>query len=126
MKTARGVVFRQPVVDILGEIPQVDLAGVYGIDKGTHSLAVAAVSARPGASLTIEMVNDALRVLLPERRPDVVQFVDDIPLTASYRPKIGALRSTPPEPGERTFYYDAADGSYRVLTESVAAELLPS
>ena len=68
---------------------------MYGVPApgGERSLAVAAVTARPGFELDAAAIADALAPLEPAQRPDLVHVVDEIPVTTWYRPNTAALRA---------------------------------
>lgn len=51
-RTARGMIYVEPVTDALGIIDAVDLAVTYEVSVGEHQLAVSAVTLRPGATIT--------------------------------------------------------------------------
>jgi putative long chain acyl-CoA synthase len=122
VKTARGPVFTQPIVDVLNEITAVDTEIAYGRKVGGRTLMFAAVRIRPGFELDVDDITEALRGLEPVQRPDIVYVVADIPVSPSYRPDIGAVRAGGlPKVGDRTWCYDRTTGSYRVLTEPAAA-----
>ncbi len=124
VKARRGAVFTQPIIDILGEIRDVDLVVAYGVPYRGKDIAIAAVTLHDGGELTAAKVTATLSGLQPSERPEVVHVVDSIPVGSSYRPKPGPLREAGlPMPGERTFFYDDAAGEYAVLTDEVAAEL---
>ncbi|NUS43748.1 MAG: AMP-binding protein [Mycobacteriaceae bacterium] len=124
VKTTRGLVYTQPVADVLNEIPGVDLEVAYGRRIGGRTLVFAAVSVRDGHQVDVGEVTEALRGLEPAQRPDIVYVVDDIPRSASKRPNTNAVRAAElPKLGERTWCYDRPTGSYQVLTEPAAAGL---
>ena len=95
IRTAAGHVAAFPILDALGDLDAVDLAAVYGVPApgGERSLAVAAVTARPGFELDAAAIADALAPLEPAQRPDLVHVVDEIPVTTWYRPNTAALRA---------------------------------
>ena len=82
----------------LGDLEAVDLAGVYGLptDDPDASLAIAAVTLRPGFELDAGALATALGALDEGERPDVVHVVDEIPVTTWYRPNAAALRAADP------------------------------
>jgi putative long chain acyl-CoA synthase len=88
IRTDHGYVGGFPIIDALGDVDAVDLAVVYGVD----GLAVGAVTVRAGFELDPDLVDEALRVLDENERPDLVQVVDEIPVTTWYRPNTSALR----------------------------------
>ncbi len=125
IKTARGPVFTQPIVDILNDITAVDLEVAYGLPVDGGVLAVAAVSVRAGHRLTREDVTEAARALPPSQRPDLVYVVDEIPRSATYRPSTRAVQAQGrPAPGPDTWWYRRATDTYEILTEDEARTLL--
>ncbi|MFF7944478.1 acyl-CoA synthetase [Nocardia gamkensis] len=122
--TRRGPVFGQPIVDVLNDITAVDMEVTYGLNVGDHCLAVAAVSVREGFRLEPKDVTEALRVLEPDQRPDLVYVVDDIPRSPSFRPSARAVQAAErPEPGPDTWWYNRASDAYEILTEDRASIL---
>ncbi|MGO9382221.1 MAG: AMP-binding protein [Mycobacterium sp.] len=114
IQSVRGPVFCQPICDALGDLTAVDLAVVYPVATDTHDVAVAAVTLGKDGILTAASLTTALCGLPRDQRPAVVQIVDHIPLTPSYRPLSTALQEAGlPAPGESTWYHDLADGHYR-------------
>jgi len=114
IQSVRGPVFCQPICDALGEITVIDLAVVYPVATDTHDVAVAAVTLGKGGVLTAHTLTTALSALPRDQRPAIVQIVDRMPLTPSYRPLSTALRAAGlPVPGESTWYHNFADGRYR-------------
>jgi putative long chain acyl-CoA synthase len=89
IRTAHGYVGGFPIVDALGDIDAIDLAAVYGV----AGLAVAALTLREGFELDLAQLDDALRALDEDARPDLVNVVDEIPVTTWYRPNASALRA---------------------------------
>ncbi|WP_040790320.1 AMP-binding protein [Nocardia paucivorans] len=121
IRTSRGPVYTHPIEDILNDIAAVDMEVAYGLNVGEHTLAVAAVSVRPGFRLDPVDITEALRALPPVHRPDLVYEVDDIPRSPSYRPSARAVRENdPPRPGPRTWWYNPESESYEVFTEDTA------
>ncbi|GAA4481041.1 acyl-CoA synthetase [Rhodococcus olei] len=120
----RGPVYGEPIVDALGGLDQADLVVVYGVTVGGEEIAVAALTLRPGTSLTAADLADALAELEPGQCPDLVHVVPEIPISNSYRPRRGALRAAGlPNPGVRAWYYDAGRDGYRRLTRAVLTDL---
>jgi putative long chain acyl-CoA synthase len=102
IRTAHGHLGGFPIVDALGDIDAIDLAVVYGVPDpvGERSLAIAAVTLREGFDLGPDEVSEALAVLPPDERPDIVHVVGEIPVTTWYRPSTAALRAAgAPPPG---------------------------
>lgn len=125
IRTRRGPVYGQPIVDVLNDITAVDMEVAYGLDVGDDCVAVAAVSVREGFRLEPEDVTEAVRALEPDQRPDLVYLVDDIPRSPSYRPSTRAVQEAGrPQPGPDTWWYNRASDAYEVLTESRARTLL--
>ncbi|MBF6351584.1 AMP-binding protein [Nocardia flavorosea] len=125
IRTRRGPVFTQPVVDVLNDIAAVDMEVAYALPARDRVLAVAAVSVRPGYELDAADVTEALRSLPPVQRPDLVYVVDDIPRSPSYRPAAHLVRDTcAPRPGPHTWSYNADSETYEELTEAGSLGLL--
>jgi putative long chain acyl-CoA synthase len=95
IRTDHGHVAGFPIMDALGDVEAIDLAVVYGVD----SLAVAAMTVRDGFELDPGQVGEVLDVLAEDAQPDLVQVVDEIPVTTWYRPNTSALRESglPPD-----------------------------
>jgi putative long chain acyl-CoA synthase len=106
--TARGPVYAWPVADALASVPAVDLVVTYPVG----SLAVTAVTVRPGHRLDIAAVSAALKELDAGERPDVVHVVDELPVTPWYRPLTRTLR----EAGLPSAGWRLAGDDYRPLT----------
>jgi putative long chain acyl-CoA synthase len=133
--TERGPVYPGAVRDALGDLPEVDLAVAYGLRPGRRrtEIAVAAVTLRLGQTLRPRALHSALRDLPAGQRPDVVQVVVEIPLTAWYRPETGPLREAGlpdaelarPRAGRpvSAWYLDRGGERYRPLTESARRRL---
>lgn len=125
IRTRRGPVFTQPIVDVLNDIAAVDMEVAYALPARDRILAVAAVSVRPGFDLGAADVTEALRSLPPGQRPDVVYVVDDIPRSPSYRPSAHAVQETyAPRPGPHTWWYNPDSETYEDLTDVGSLGLL--
>ncbi len=123
IRTGRGPVFPQPIVDALGTVEGVDLATVYAVGKPGRQLAVCALTMLPRVALSSARIGEALGDLLPAERPDIVHVVPDIQVGTSYRTTPDRLRAAGlPAPTTRTWYFDAESGSYRRLTRAIIAE----
>ena len=124
IRTARGAVFPSPITDAVGAITGVDLAATYGLDTESGTLAVTAVTLRPGMSMTLADLEEALSGMPVGLPPDIVHVVGEIPVSASYRPTVSALRAAGvPKPGRNTWYLDPDTGKYRRLTAAVRNRL---
>jgi putative long chain acyl-CoA synthase len=125
IRTARGPVYTQPIVDALNDITAVDMEVAYALPVGDHSIAVAAVCIRKGFRLEPKDVTEALRALDHHQRPDIVYVVDEIPRSSSYRPSTRAVQAAGlPQPGPDTWWYNRESEAYEVVTEDVARKLL--
>ncbi|MFI5716834.1 AMP-binding protein [Nocardia sp. NPDC051750] len=125
IRTRRGPVFTQPIVDVLNDIAAVDMEVAYALPARDRILAVAAVSVRAGLELGPVEVTEALRSLPPGQRPDLVYVVDDIPRSPSFRPSAHAVREIfAPRPGPGTWFYNPDSESYEELTEAGSFGLL--
>lgn len=98
IRTADGVVYAFPIHDAFADLPAVDLSVVYPLERERVGdtvrppVAVAAITLRAGQEISADDVTVAMETLDPERRPDLVHVVDEIPLTTWYRPTTGPLR----------------------------------
>ncbi len=135
VKTTRGPVFTQPIVDAFGDVSVVESAVVYGVvgvggpssarrlECAADEIAICAISVRRDKSLAAKKITDALAVLLSTQRPDIVHIVDRISLGRAYRPRASELKSLGvPTPSPRTWYYDDDTSSYRRLTKAIVAQ----
>ncbi len=133
--TAEGPAFAGPIRDALGDLPAVDLAVAYRVtpEGAQHQIAVAAVTLRDGHQLHPRDLTHALHALPREERPEIVQVVDEIPVTTWFRPITAPLRAaglpepsppTPPTRGTRAWYRDRSGEHYRALTEAAHRRLV--
>lgn len=124
LHTPRGVVFPAPITDAIGAIAGVDLAVTYGVQTPAGTLAVTAISLRPGRSVTVADLGEAVASMPIGLAPDVVHVVPELPVSASYRPVSSALRKAGlPKAGRNSWYLDADTGRYKRLTAAARAAL---
>jgi putative long chain acyl-CoA synthase len=124
VRTARGIVFCDPITDALGLIPAVDLAATYDVPMGGHHVAVTAVTLRPGATITAADLTEAVAAMPFGLGPDIVHVVGEMTLSATYRPTVSPLRAAGiPKPGRHAWYFDADANQFRRLTGPARAEL---
>jgi len=124
IRTARGLVFAEPVTDALGCINGVDLAVTYNVPVGGQEVAVSAVTLLPGASVTAADLTEAVAKLPIGVGPDIVHVVAEMTLSATYRPTVSALRAAGiPKPGRHAWYFDTHSTQFRRLTPGVRSEL---
>ncbi len=124
VRTARGMVYAEPVNDALGLINGVDLAVTYGVQVKGRQVAVSAVTLRPGATITSADLMEAVAGMPVGLGPDVVHVVARMTLSASYRPTVSALRAAGiPKAGRNAWYFDAGSNEFRRLTPAVRSEL---
>ncbi|WP_205877977.1 acyl-CoA synthetase [Mycobacterium camsae] len=124
IRTVRGMVYAEPVVDALGLINGVDLAVTYGVAAGGRELAVSAVTLRPGATITAADLTEAVESMPVGLGPDIVHVVPKMTLSATFRPTVSALRAAGiPKSGRQAWYFDAATHVFRKLTPAARAEL---
>ena len=124
--TARGIVYAFPIHDALAGLPAVDLSVVYGVDGPDGALAITAVTVRDGHELTPVDLSAALSNVEAGCRPDVVQVVDEIPVTTWYRPMIGDLRAAGVPKVRRpirAWALDRGTGLYVPMTAAVRRRL---
>ncbi|OBJ66426.1 AMP-binding protein, partial [Mycobacterium colombiense] len=124
VRTARGLVFAEPVTDALGCINGVDLAVTYNLPVGDHEVAASAVTLLPGASITAADLTEAFAKIPIGIGPDIVCVVSEMNLSATFRPTVSALRAAGiPKAGRHVWYFDADTNQYRRLTSQARSEL---
>jgi len=122
--SARGVVFPEPITEAISRITAVDLAVTYGVPAPGGKVAVTAITLRPGRTVTVADLTEAVAAMAVGLPPDVVHVVPDLPLSASYRPTVSALRAAGlPKPSRNSWYLDTDTGKYKRLTAAVRAHL---
>jgi putative long chain acyl-CoA synthase len=122
--TARGLVYAEEITDALGLINGVDLAVTYNVPVGDREVAVSAVTLLPGATITAADLTEAVNNMPVGLGPDIACVVPELPLSASYRPTVSALRAAGiPKPGRHVWYFDAGDNHFKRLTPGVRSEL---
>ena len=118
IRTEHGWVAPSRVRDALGNISCVDLAVAYGVPDGQHEVLIAAVTLLRGKRLASEELEAAMSGLEPHQRPQYVQVLADIPLTAWSRPRWRLLQNAGlPRPG-------SAEALWRLSADSNAYELV--
>ncbi|SIS23910.1 AMP-binding protein [Williamsia sterculiae] len=124
IKSSDGPVYQEPIIAALTEIPVVGRAALYGHGEPGRTLAVAVIAPRGDASPpTVSALRIALAGLPLAERPHLIWFVDEIPISRSYRPLVAEFRRQGlPTPGPRVWYRDE-NGRYRKYTKTAAAEL---
>ena len=124
IRTERGIVFPAPITDAIGEIAAVDLAVTYPLQVPGGTLAVTALTLRPGMTVTIGDLDEAIAAMPVGLGPDVVHVVTELPVSASYRPTVSSLRAAGlPKAGRNSWYLDRDSGKYRRLTAAARADL---
>ncbi len=124
IRTERGVVFPEAVTDAVSRIGAVDLAATYGIDTPDGVIAVTAITLRPGRTVTTADLTDALASMPVGLPPDLVHVVREIPLSATCRPTVSALRAEGvPKVSRNAWHLEADTGKYKRLTSAVRARL---
>lgn len=122
--TRRGLVYTEPVTDALGCINGVDLVVTYNVPVGDEQAAVSAVTLLPGASITAADLTEAVANIPVGLGPDIVQVCPDLPLSATYRPTVSALRAAGiPKSGRQAWYFDADSNEFRRMTPKVRSQL---
>lgn len=119
--SADGVMFTEPIQQALSLMPTVAQAVVFCAGDPGEQVAVAAVTLRAGSpSPTPTQLRVALGELPAAARPQLIQVVDGISMSESYRPRYADLvRRGIPKPGPKVWYRDS-EGRYRRYTTSVA------
>jgi putative long chain acyl-CoA synthase len=124
VRTARGLVYAEPVTDALGLINGVDLAVTYNVPVGDQQVAVSAVTLLPGATITAADLTEAVAKMPIGLGPDIVHVCPEMTLSATYRPTVSALRAAGiPKSGRQAWYFDADSNEFRRLTPGVRSEL---
>ncbi|WP_407686492.1 acyl-CoA synthetase [Mycobacterium sp. HUMS_1102779] len=124
VRTARGLVYADPVTDALGCINGVDLAVTYNVPVGDTQVAVSALTLLPGATITAADLTEAVAKIPVGLGPDVVHVVPELALSASYRPTVSPLRAAGiPKPGRQVWYFDTDSTQFRKLTPGVRSEM---
>ncbi|KAA1249622.1 alpha/beta fold hydrolase, partial [Mycobacterium simiae] len=124
VRTKRGMVYPEPVTDALGLLTGVDIAVTYGVSIKGHQLAVAAVTLRPGATITAADLTEAVAEMPVGLGPDLVHVVPELSLSATYRPTVSALRAAGiPKPGRQAWFFDPVSNEFRRLTPGARTEL---
>ncbi len=117
---AEGPIPSIPIEDAVAAADAVALAVAYGVrlEGGRSEIPVAAVELRPEKELSAEELARAVEPLPPSERPAVVRIVDDLPLTAGFRPLKEPLRREGVDPARaqgRALWLDPEAGLYRPL-----------
>ncbi|WP_179472229.1 acyl-CoA synthetase [Mycolicibacterium vinylchloridicum] len=124
IRTARGVVFPEPVTDAVTRIDAVDLAATYGVEVPGGTIAVTAISLRPGMTVSAEDLTDAFASMPVGPPPDVVHVVPDFPLSATYRPTVSALKAEGvPKVSRNAWHLEPDTGKYKRFTAAARAHL---
>jgi putative long chain acyl-CoA synthase len=124
IRTERGPVFTAAVNDAVSRVGAVDLSVTYSLESAGRTLAVTAVTLRPGGSVPSAEVSEALAALPVGVGPDIVYVTPHMTLSASYRPLVGPLRAAGiPKASRNSWYFDADTSQYKRLTAAVRAEL---
>ncbi|CAN5599857.1 acyl-CoA synthetase [soil metagenome] len=124
MHTKRGVVYAEPITNAVSMISAVDLAVTYEVGAGDERLAVTALTLRPGATVTAADLSEAVAHLAVGLPPDIIHVVPELPLAATYRPTISAVRAAGvPKPSRTTWFLDPTTGQYKRLTTAARAAL---
>jgi putative long chain acyl-CoA synthase len=124
IRTARGLVYPEPVTDALGRVNGVDLAVTYNVPVGDQQVAVSAVTLLPGATITAADLAEAVAKIPIGLGPDIVHVCPELILSATYRPTVSALRAAGiPKSGRQAWYFDAAGSEFRRLTPARRSEL---
>ncbi|ORA55458.1 acyl-CoA synthetase [Mycolicibacterium chubuense] len=122
--TARGPVFAATVNDAVGQLGAVDMALTYAVPAGSGTLAVTALALRPGGSVPSADLSEALADLPVGVAPDIVHVVNEMTLTATYRPLAGPLQAEGiPKASRNAWYRDADTHRYKRLTTAVRSEI---
>lgn len=119
-----GPVYRMPIIDALGRLPEITCAVAYAVGEPGGQVAVAAVTVRPDEELRAADLDEAVAPLPARNRPALVHVVDAIPRTHWYRPiSTGLAERGLPAAGGPAFGYDRSTGHYAPLTEELRAAI---
>jgi putative long chain acyl-CoA synthase len=112
--TTHGVVGGSAVEDALGLLGSIDLNVTYAVPvPGGAYVAVTAVTLRTGRLLHAADLSVALGQLPPDRRPELVHVVENIPTSTSHRPLTDQLiQAGRPGPGPGVYELDPLTGDY--------------
>ena len=125
IRTPRGVVFPSPITDAIGAISAVDLAVTYPMEVPGRTLAVTAITLRPGMNVTVADLTDAVTGMPVGLPPDLVHVVEELPVSASFRPTVSALKAAGlPKAGRNSWYLDSDTGTYKRLTAAARSALV--
>jgi putative long chain acyl-CoA synthase len=109
VKGASGPVFTPAVEDALLRIPAIRSAAVVGIERRGRTALAAMVSGRTPADLDA-LTHEVFDVLEPDQRPELIRWVEALPLTDGFRPRKSSVReelARAPTDG-RTFVLDGS------------------
>jgi putative long chain acyl-CoA synthase len=124
IRTPRGVVFSEPVTDAVSRITAVDLAATYAVGVPGGTIAVTAITLRPGMGVTTADLTDAVASMPVGLPPDIIHVVPEIPLSATYRPTVSALRADGvPKASRNAWHLEPDTGMYKRLTSAARARL---
>jgi len=124
IRTRRGVVFPAPITDAIGALPAVDLAVTYPLEVPGGTLAVTAITLRPGMTVTVADLGEAVSRMPVGLAPDLVHVVPGLSLSASYRPTVSPLKARGlPRAGRNAWHLDPDTDRYRRLTAAIRSEL---
>ncbi|MFO0713296.1 MAG: alpha/beta fold hydrolase [Sandaracinus sp.] len=91
VKGPRGPIFTHAVEDALLRIPSIRAAAVVGIERRGERVLAAMVAGRPPSDLDA-MSGEIADVLEAPQRPQVLRWVEALPLTDGFRPRKTTLR----------------------------------
>jgi len=127
IRTERAVVYPEPITNAVGSIPAVDLVVTYGVPVRDSSVALAAVTLRPGATLTAADITEAVAGMPVGHGPDIVHVVPEMTLSVSFRPTVGPLRAAGiPKASRHAWYLDTGTDQYKLLTTAVRTTITGS
>jgi acyl-CoA synthetase (AMP-forming)/AMP-acid ligase II len=109
VKGASRPVFTPAVEDALLRIPAIRSAAVVGIERRGRTALAAMVSGRTLADLDA-LTHEVFDVLEPDQRPELIRWVEALPLTDGFRPRKSSVReelARAPTDG-RTFVLDGS------------------
>jgi putative long chain acyl-CoA synthase len=128
IRTAQGTVASIAIEDAVGGLDFVDLALAYGVAarRRGREIPVLAVTLVAGRGLDLEALAARLDELPSASRPAIVRVLDEVPLTAGYRPLKEPLRAAGIAPGPSTFVRESAADPFRPLSADALERLVAS
>lgn len=125
--TIDGAVAPLPVEAALEGVDAVDLAVMFGLRPAgaSDAIVVAALTARPGSDLEIDLLLAGLSRLPGWQWPSVIRVLDRMPLSTHHRPQTQPLQAEGVPADARGWCWNEPTGTYRPLDAAAAGALRP-